>query len=262
MSAIAADRPESKLTGFVFYSLVLHCVLVAAIIVSNYFSRTGENWGGPGGSVTVGIVGGVPAIPLPHPQQETPNQVVDNTNGLFKAEPKAVPPPEPDATPIPKFEKTKPPKIISKPSKVLENKVPPPPNAVPYGNGGAPTIPTSSFALGQGTTQAGMAFAGAGGGDFGSRFSWYVEAVQRRVSGNWLQMSIDPRLAYAPRVVVTFTILRDGSIANVQITQSSNNYSVDSSAVRAVQNSSPLMRLPPEYSGSSVNCEFWFDYHR
>jgi periplasmic protein TonB len=107
-----------------------------------------------------------------------------------------------------------------------------------------------------------MAFAGAGGGDFGSRFSWYVEAVQRRVSGNWLQMSIDPRLAYAPRVVVTFTILRDGSVANVQITQSSNNYSVDSSAVRAVQNSSPLMRLPPEYSGSSVNCEFWFDYHR
>jgi hypothetical protein len=38
--------------------------------------------------------------------------------------------------------------------------------------------------MGQGTTQGGLSFNGVSGGDFGSRFSWYVEAVQRRVSGN------------------------------------------------------------------------------
>jgi periplasmic protein TonB len=262
MAAIAADRTSAGLTGFVFYSVLLHGVLVALAIVSTFYSHRGENWGGPGGSVTVGIVGSVPAIPLPHAEVETPNRVVDNSKGLFKTEPQPVPKPEPDAIPIPKFEKKKPQKIISRPSKVLENKAVPPPNAVPYGGGGAPAVPTSSFAMGAGTTAAGMSFGGAGGGDFGSRFSWYVNAVQQRVSSNWLQSTIDPSLSYAPRVVVTFTILRDGTVANVQVTQSSNNYSVDSSAVRAVHNSSPLMRLPPAYAGSSVNVEFWFDYHR
>jgi len=29
-----------------------------------------------------------------------------------------------------------------------------------------------------------------------------------------------------------------------------------------VQDSSPLARLPAEYQGSSVNVEFWFDFHR
>jgi len=156
----------------------------------------------------------------------------------------------------------KPPKIISQPSKVLENPTPPPTNAIPYGGGGTPTIPVTSFAMGAGTTQAGLSFNGVGGGDFGSRFSWYVEAVQRRISSNWLQSTIDPSVAYAPRVVATFTILRDGTITNVQITQSSNNYSVDSSALRAIHASSPLDRLPGAYSGSSVNVQFYFDYHR
>jgi protein TonB len=113
-----------------------------------------------------------------------------------------------------------------------------------------------------GTTQAGMAFNGAGGGDFGSRFSWYVTAVQQRVSSNWLQSTIDASVSWAPRVVITFDILRDGTITNVQVTQSSNNYSVDSSAVRAVQQSNKVMALPAAYAGSRVGVQFYFDYKR
>jgi hypothetical protein len=37
---------------------------------------------------------------------------------------------------------------------------------------------------------------------------------------------------------------------------------VDNSALRAVRDSSPLDRLPGGYTGSSVNVEFWFDFHR
>jgi hypothetical protein len=37
---------------------------------------------------------------------------------------------------------------------------------------------------------------------------------------------------------------------------------VDTSAVRAVRDSSPLQALPAGYSGSSVNVEFWFDFRR
>jgi outer membrane biosynthesis protein TonB len=44
--------------------------------------------------------------------------------------------------------------------------------------------------------------------------------------------------------------------------QSSGNQSVDTSAIRAVQNSNPLDHLPPGYSGTYVNVEFWFDFRR
>jgi periplasmic protein TonB len=260
----AFDSWTRPLGKFFAGSLVFHAVIAALLVISATYSHREESWGGPGGAISVGVVGSVPGIPMPRPEVETTNRVVDESKGLYKSEPvpKVVPPP--DATPIPKFERNKPPKYVTRPSKVLENKAPPPPNAVPYGGGGTPTVPHTSFAMGAGTaTQGGIGFsAGAGGGNFGSRFSWYVEAVQRRVSGNWLQSTVDPRIQYAPRVVVTFTILRDGTVTNVQVTTSSGNASVDMSAVRAVRESSPLDHLPPEYSGSNVGVEFWFDYKR
>jgi protein TonB len=263
MSSAATIRQPDGLKGPLWASLLFHCALGGLIVYSALFSHNGDNWGGPGGSVTVGIVGSVPAIPLPTPDVESQNRVVDNSKGLFKAEPAPVPKPETDAVPIPKFERDKPPKkFVTTPSKVLENPTPPPPNAVPYGGGGTPTIPHTSFAMGAGTTQGGLSFNGMAGGDFGSRFSWYVEAVQRRVSGNWLQSTVDPSVSTAPRVIVTFDILRNGTITNIQTERSSNNYSVDASAIRAVQASSPVNALPSEYSGSKVSVEFWFDFHR
>ena len=283
MSSAATIRPDESLKRFLYYSGTLHAFLLALVIYGSFITRTGESWGGPGGAITVGLVGSVPAIPLPRPEIVSPSRVVDESKGLYKS----IPPPDiktappPDAIPIPKFNLAKPlpppkhrpskisetpppppPKYNSHPSKLLENPTPPPPNAIPYGHGGTPTVPTTSFALGAGNTQGGLGFTGVGGGDFGSRFSWYVQAVQQRVSRNWLQSTIDPSVVTAPRVVVTFDILRNGQVVNAQVTQSSNNYSVDSSALRAVQNSSPLNPLPPEYNGSKVSVEFWFDFQR
>jgi periplasmic protein TonB len=283
VTAAAAIRSDEPLKPFLYYSCALHAILIGLLIYSAFFTRIGESWGGPGGAITVGLVGNLPAIPLPHPEIVSNSRVVDESKGLYKSEPppdiKIAPPPE--AIPIPSFKlarpqperKTQPsktseappplpPKYRSRPSKLLENPVPPPPNAIPYGRGGTPTIPTTSFAMGAGTTQAGLGFSGVGGGDFGSRFPWYVQAVQQRISRNWLQSTVDPGIFSAPRVIVTFDILRNGQVVNIQITQSSNNSSVDSSALRAVQNSSPLNALPSEYNGSKVSVEFWFDFQR
>jgi periplasmic protein TonB len=284
MSSVAAQRPIPSLKGPLTYSVLMHAVLGALLVYSGWTHR-GENWGGPGGSVSVGIVGSVPAVPLPRPDLVSPNRVVDNSKGLYKTEPAPeIKTPPPDAVPItqfklkrpvvpkPKekprgFETPPPPKYLSRPSRVLENKTPPPQNAIPYGGGGAPDVPYSSstFPLKPGqTTQGGLTFGSSGGasGDFSSKFAWYVQAVQRKVSSNWLQSTIDPNVAVAPRVIVTFDILRDGRVANAQITRSSGNYSVDTSAIRAVQNSSPLQPLPAGYSGSHVSVDFWFDFHR
>jgi TonB family protein len=89
-----------------------------------------------------------------------------------------------------------------------------------------------------------------------------VEAVQRRISMNWLQSTIDPSIQFAPRVVATFDILRNGTVVNAQILQSSGNASVDRSAMRAILGSNPLQPLPNDYSGSKVSVEFWFDFRR
>jgi periplasmic protein TonB len=280
MSSVAAQHAIPSLKKPLTYSVFMHAVLAGLLIYSG-FAHRGESWGGPGGAVSVGIVGNVPAIPLPRPDVVSSNPVVDNTKGLYKTEPPPeIKTPPPDAIPITKFKlkppppekhksealehPTPPPERVMHKSKVLENPTPPPPNAVPYGQGGAPSIPYSSFAMGAGTTtQGGLSFGSSGaGGDFSSRFSWYVQAVQRRVSSNWLQSTVDPSVSVAPRVVITFDILRDGTATNIQITRSSGNYSVDSSAVRAIHNSSPFDSLPAGYSGSRVSVDFWFDFHR
>lgn len=262
MGFAAASQLADGLKGPFGLSLTFHLVLIGSLMVSSLLSHRGELWGGTGGgSVTVGLVGSVPGIPLPRPDVVTTSRVVDESRGLYKSEPQPKAPPPPDATPIPKFVKNKPPHYVTRPSRVLENPAQPPPGAIPYGGGGTPTMPYTSFSMGAGT-QGGLGFTGAGGGNFGSRFPWYVEAVQRRISSNWLESTVDPSVRFAPRVVATFEILRDGSITNIQLLRSSGNPSVDTSAIRALRDASPVQPLPPEYAGNYVSVEFWFDFHR
>jgi periplasmic protein TonB len=258
------------------YSVAFHVILFGAIISSVAFTHQGENWGGAGGQgpITINLVSNAPAIPMPKPDVSTNSRVVDNTKGLYQTEvqpkappapmPKAVPPPdESKAIYLPKFDKYKQPEYLGKPSKVLPNPTPPPKNAIPYGNGGSPQVPTSSFRPDQAKT-TGISISG-NGGSFGSQFPWYVEAVQRRVGMNWQNAAatVDPSVSFAPAATLTFTILRDGTITNVQVTQSSGNQSVDMAAIRAVESSSPVDHLPDGYSGSSVNVEYSSgEFHR
>jgi TonB family protein len=269
------------------WSVGLHAILFLSLGVSTLFSHRGDLWGGPGGdsAVSVGLVGKLPGVPLPHPEAVTTSRVVDTSKGLYKSEPLPKPIPKEKViererpkeklkeiapavtTRIPEFTKEKEPRYITTPSKILEDPTPPPPNAIPYGQGGTPALPYTQFTSG-GATQGGMLFTspgaggGAGGGDFAGRFPAYVEAVRNRISSNWLQSSVDPSVRWAPRTMFTFQILRDGTVTNAQLTQSSGNRSVDNSALRAVLSSSPVSPLPSNYSGSTVSVEFWFEFRR
>jgi len=264
MSAHAIQTGDERLTRPLLWSAMFHFVLFGSLIVSVFINHTGEGWGGAGGggAVSVGLVGSISGVPLPRPEVVTPNRVVDTTQGLYKAEPK---PKEAntDATKVPEFNKEKQPHYVTRPSRVLEDNTPPPQNAVPYGQGGAPSVPYSQFSM-AGGAQGALQFGGpnGAGGDFLGRFPTYVDAVRNRISSNWLQATVDPSVRYAPRADFTFQILRDGSIVNIQRLQSSGNTSVDNSALRAIQSSNPLAPLPPEYSGSSVSVEFYFDFRR
>ena len=89
-----------------------------------------------------------------------------------------------------------------------------------------------------------------------------MRVVQQKVSENWLKYEIDPRIQTANRVYVVFDVSRSGQPSNVEVEQSSGVPSLDQSAVRAIQRIDTFGPLPPDYSGSKVSVEFWFDYKR
>ena len=199
-----------------------------------------------------------PEVVTTEPSRSIPAR--DSTRlSLPSRKPKEIPP---DAQKIPEFTKEKTPHYITKPSKVFEDKTPPPPNAVPYGQGGSPALPYSSFAMKAAQRTGGMGFSGPGGGDFAGRFPAYVDAVRNRVSSNWLQSTVDPTVRWAPRAQFTFQILRDGTVTNVQMMQSSGNRSVDNSALRAILSSSPVSPLPSNYPGTACRSSSGFDFRR
>ena len=97
-------------------------------------------------------------------------------------------------------------------SKVFEDLRPTPNDAVNYGKGGSPNLP-NGFGNNPGQAAAGVQVQGQGGGDFTTRYGWYIDAVRRKINSNWDQFTIDAatRSARRAKTTMTFTIYRDGS---------------------------------------------------
>ena len=242
-------------------SVTLH-VAIFALALFGYlipFHR-GESWGGTtggGGAMSATLV---TSIPLPRPPTESQNVLANESKGLTesqlreveKEQPKAIEIPAPDVK-LKGIRKTEQKKPLPKP-------VPPPEdNKIPFGEGGPVSGPYGTFSANG--AKGGLSFTG-GTGDFGSRFGWYVDAVRRKVSENWLKYEVDPRVDAARRVYITFNISRDGQPYDIQVEQTSGVPSLDQSAMRALQRIDTFGPLPPEYAGRYVSVEFWFDYKR
>jgi protein TonB len=242
------------------WSVGLHLGFACFVVLYTVIlpGRRGSDWGAGGGGEAIGV-SLVSSVPLPASQVQTQNVLANESKGLTQSQPK-IEETEPEAIPIPdKDTKTKK-KPVESASKKKPTPAPEPEtNEVPFGQGGPVSGPYGGFNAGN--AKGGFGFTG-GGGDFGTRFGWYVQTVQRKVSENWLKYEIDPRIAQANRVYVTFDITRSGQPTNVQVEQSSGVPSLDISAVRAIQRIDTFGPLPPEYSGNKVSVEFWFDYKR
>jgi TonB family protein len=254
MTTAVANPQELTLRNYVIYSLVLHAVLTVAVITATFLDRRGNAWSGIGGELGGTKVNLVTAAGIPMPKEAviTESKAVDPTKGLYKEEPPKPPEPKTDATKIPKFEKEKPLPPSHK-SKTFESKTPPPDNAVPYGKGGNPDLPTG-YSTTPSDGSSGVTVKGQGGADFASRYGWYIEGVKNRIYGNWQQWTIDAaaRNSRSMHCAITFTINRDGSLKDVHLSESSGNSSYDNSALRAVLSSNPVTQLPGDYSGSYV----------
>jgi protein TonB len=247
------------------WSLALHIAVAGSILLYAVVvpGSRGEGWGAGGGGDAMGVTL-VSTVPLPAAPVQTQNVLANESKGLTQSEPKPVEKEkEPEAIPIPEQNAKTKPKPKTKTSATHEKPQPQPveeaENVVPFGQGGPVSGPYGTFSA-KGA-KGGFGFTG-GGGDFGSRYAWYVRVVQQKVSENWLKYEVDPRINNAQRVYVTFDVMRDGHPANVQVEQSSGVPSLDQSAIRAIQRIDTFGPLPSDYAANKVSVEFWFDYKR
>ncbi len=244
------------------WSVALHGFLFGGILLYGaIMGIKGQSWGGDGGGGGAISATLVSTIPLPASPVQTQNILANESKGLTQSLPK-VKEEAPEAIPIPDKDTRRRPE--RQPRTSTQEKPKPAPvetasNVVPFGQGGPVSGPYGMFSAGG--AKGGFGFTG-GGGDFGSRYAWYVRIVQQKVSENWLKYEIDPSIHDARRVYITFEIMRNGQPTSIQIEQSSGVPSLDQSAVRALQRIDTFGPLPNDYSGNRVAVEFWFDYRR
>ena len=258
---------HDRLSPYIVTSAVLHATLFAAVVFAPFFfpKRNQPSWGGNNPGVKVGMISRLEGIPLPAPPKVVEGVKGNETKSLSppevapKEQKKAVPKaPEVDALKVPtgkKVEKKKEPEPVRVARVEPKDSEPAPVNEIP-GRGGAPALPYANLPSGGGQASFG------GDGSFGTKFPQYVTNMTRAITIQWEKENIvQVGRGTSPRVYVKFTIGRRGEVSNLEIDQSSGSTQLDGSGKRAIQRAS-IPPLPPEYSGSSVDVRFYFEYTR
>jgi protein TonB len=245
------------------WSVGFHIALVSAFVVYGFLPhrapiQLGDVKGGGFGSVAVTAVSRIPI-----PSKSGPiNPVASDTESRApepppKAKPKpAVKLPDPEAIPLPSRNATKrPSEQAAAPNKFREQQK---------------DLPNQVYSERQAAVSPMFSMPGGGGvgignnSPFGQEFGAYGNLLRDKVARYWRTNELDPRLNSMPEVVVTFTILHDGSVpaSSVKIAQRSGNVSLDFSAQRAVLDAAPFPPLPAGFPHNSADVEFVFQLRR
>ena len=199
--------------------------------------------------------GGVPnpAPPAPAPPKAEPKEA----EAAPEPEPPKIikpPSPEPPRKGLPELDSKK---AAKKPEPTRA--APRTASATPAGSTARPGAARTSGPGGTGTSNQplGLEMApmdpgvpgGADGGDY------YMAGVQRKIWTIWMQQVKND---FQQPVSVMFTIQADGSVTNVQITQSSGVSLLDNAAQRAVLTAAPFSPLPRDYGTSQITVQAHF----
>lgn len=258
----AEEFERERLGGPVAKSGLLHLLVVGSLLGYAYAHNLfhGGEWGtnaSQEGSIQATLVSSA-ALPLPQDHPPTDNVLSTETPSPAPAIPeqKLSPIPLPDAIPIPEkptpAKKTAPPKPQSPP-----RRQPPPPqqrNKAAYGEAAPANVARAT------ASNANSNSIAVTGGDFGSRFGWYVDVIKQKVAQNWYLQEVQPGTPAGATVYIQFTVARDGSVSDPRISTSSGFPSLDSSGLRAIQRVDNFGPLPPGYNESSLNVLYHFTY--
>ena len=88
--------------------------------------------------------------------------------------------------------------------------------------------------------------------------SYYLAAIQAKVSSRWIEPSLSLRQGDVERVTLGFTVLRSGLVRDIDVLAPSGNVFLDQSAMRAVQEAVPLPPFPPLSRDETLVVRFHF----
>jgi TonB family protein len=213
-----------------------------------------------------------PLPPSPAPKMGEENKLVRQLPRIglpeFPETPKEAPKPRPTLEPVP------PPPVPSPQAQLTI------PEVVPPGRG------VDAILRGMAKQQAsgrGQGITGGGGGypeydpqnpnlnmpgpqilsdTMGVDFNPYLLRILSLVRRNWYTVIPEiARLGKQGRVVLEFTILRDGTVPDLTLRAGSGTESLDGAALASIRMSSPFPSLPPEFPGQDIRLRFIYLYN-
>ena len=97
----------------------------------------------------------------------------------------------------------------------------------------------------------------------GYNFQKYLDQLTNQVRAKWYSgMPDSARQGQRGRVVLIFTVFRDGTSQNLRIVAGSGTESLDQAAATAVQSASPFSQLPADFSDNNIVVQFAFLYNQ
>jgi TonB family protein len=247
-----SDSLRNPLIG----SLVFHVgVICLAVLGSVLYEHNVMQLGSPNpsGGGTVAIT---PTATIPLPARSgRKNPVANDTEFNVPAAPKEqvvkqkVKAPEPDAIPLKSKVEPKP---VPREASKYRPDIPVRPNQTTSSSG--PALSSDMIAK-QGAGTIGVDRYSV----LGSRFGAYAALLMERVSQRWNTAGLE---GVRPMAIVSVDILRNGSVRNPHLIQTSGNYQLDTTSLRAVTEASPFPPLPQEYEQSVLTVEFKFQIQR
>jgi len=253
-------HPPDSMRGPFVAALTLHLAIIGAMALSAWLSRTilfGDKEAG-GGAVAVNPV---PFIPIQHHGPENP--LANDSQSQVPQTPEKAPERVKAETPSPKAIPIKTKDAKRKEAKeASQRQIFRPYNSLPPNqltSKAAPQISSPMYTAQPGSGQIGA----TSNTSLGGQFAGYNAQIRQIVASHWRTSDVDAKLQSAPPVIATFDLMRDGSIRNFQLLQTSGILTLDNSVKRAILDCQGLFPpLPPQFPKSSAKVEFTFELKR
>jgi TonB family protein len=200
--------------------------------------------GGGGDPNAGGAPAPPPAVQTPPPADPAPPAAVEPPKVLK-------PPKEEPRKGLPEVDARKAPKKADKPSPRASDRSPADAKSASAGAGASRGTGTSSG-------PQGIAIGPPGPGvpdGTDSAGDWYLAGVQQKIWTIWTQQI---KAGFTTPIGVTFTILADGSVADVQVTTPSGAALLNLAAQRAILTAAPFGPLPKEYATNRYTIQALF----
>jgi len=196
-------------------SIVLHFAIAAAMCSTAFWADSSSQFlgkCGAGRGIQVNIVSN--AIPLPSTQPVNQNVLATETPSQAPAPPEPKAKQAQDETAIPIQGKQKKPEQKTAPRTPPRQPTPVQNNRADYGEQSGSSMPHAtqpSFSSGP---------TSVNNGDFGSRFGWYVEQINRTMGANWYKAMVEQTTPRGAKAYIDFKIA-GRSVGDVRLDRSS-----------------------------------------